>query len=104
MAKTKAAPRKRKPRTRQGFLPDMEPPSHKDIDDAAEDYVDARDARMRMLKTEIDAKGRLLERMREHALTTYKTPEDYVVTVDQLAQIKVKKAKAEAEANGESEE
>ena len=46
MAKAKQAPKPKKPRVKQGFLPGMAPPSVPEIERAADDYVEARDARM----------------------------------------------------------
>jgi hypothetical protein len=104
MAKTKNKPRggngrPRRERAKQGFLPDMAPPSHKDIDSAADEYREARGERMRWNKLEGEKADVLLAKMREHDLTTYTTPEGYIVSVDELRKVKVRRPKGES--NGE---
>lgn len=44
----------------------------KEIDEAAEEYVQLRDSRMATLKKEIDAKKTLIDLMHEHGVTSYK--------------------------------
>jgi hypothetical protein len=69
---TKKPPKKKaKKRLRQGFLPGMKPPSIKEIDSAAEDYVEARDGRGVAQKEEIKQRDRLLELMKKHSLVRY---------------------------------
>lgn len=98
MPKPKANGRpKREPKPRQPYLSDeMKPPSIPVIDEAAERYVQHRDARMAELQDEIKAHDALLALMRTHSLKTY-TYEGNVVTVTEKTKVKVERAKDEAE-------
>ena len=88
MAKTK-----RKPRVKQPYLAeDMAPDAVPAIDEAAESYVEARDARMAHLKTEIERQDELLQLMREHKLSTYEF-DGYTVSLDTATKVKVKRKK-----------
>ena len=84
-------PKERK-RPRQGYLPDMEPPSIKAVDRAALAYVEARDERMAKLKAETDAKDNLLALLKEHNLTSYEF-DGYTVTITSTADVKVRRKK-----------
>ena len=98
MAKTK-----RKPRVKQPYLAeDMAPDAVPAIDEAAESYVEARDARMSHLKTEIERQDELLQLMREHKLSTYEF-DGYTVSLDTATKVKVKRKK-EAGDEGDAEE
>lgn len=97
----------RKPRAKQPYLPgaeDMAPKTIPALDEAAEDYRNARDARMRMGETEQQCAEDLLKLMQEHKLTEYEYEGKVVRLVDVL-KVKVTKQKAkEAETdNGEAE-
>jgi hypothetical protein len=59
-------------RRKQGELPGMEREQIKEVDDAAEAYRDARDARMKKTETEKESKDALIEVMRKHKLTVYR--------------------------------
>lgn len=50
---------------------EMGPKLIKEIVGAAEDYVDARDRRMALLKTEIAHRDNLVNLMKKHGLTEY---------------------------------
>lgn len=65
---TKKPPKKR---LRQGYLKGMKPPSIKELDKAAEDYVEARDTRMQFGKAEEANRDLVLALMKKHQLTTY---------------------------------
>jgi hypothetical protein len=103
--KTKKPPRVRKPkgeRLKQGYIdPAMAPVSIHEIDDAAEDYTAARDARMSMLTTEVEAGATLLALMKSHNLQEYEY-NGKLVSIAALEKIRVKKLKAEE--NGSAEE
>ncbi len=85
---TATKPRQRKPK--QQFIPGTEPPSIPAIDAAAEEYRDARDARMVCLKEEIKLGDALLALMHEHSLLTYDF-DGATVTVDSKEKIKVRR-------------
>ncbi len=94
---------KEKKRSRRRNLPGMELPSIPEIDEAADDYREKRDARMRMGKEENEAADRLLKLMTEHSLSVYEY-EGYKVELSALTKVKVRR-KAEAEnGDGEAEE
>ena len=56
---------------RQQNLPGMEPPKIKAIDNATEAYVEIRDSRMALTKTEVAKRDTVLRLMKEHDLTSY---------------------------------
>jgi len=105
--KTKARkPRERKPK--QGFLPDMEPPSIPEIDEAADAYRECRNERMALTETETELQAKLLAVMLENKLETYSYGDPpYVCNVVELKKVKVRKQKAESNgepsSNGEDE-
>lgn len=88
MAKSKP----KRERTKQGYLPDLEPPNIPRLNDAAETYRIARDERMRLTEEEVEAADKLLALMHEHKLTTYEF-DGLVVTVDTAEKVKVKRKK-----------
>jgi hypothetical protein len=57
---------------RQKELAGVEKESVKEIEAAAEAYVDARDKRMRLTEKEVEAKTTLIEVMRKHKRTVYR--------------------------------
>lgn len=85
---------------KQGFLPDMEPPSIKAIDDAADIYYDAMQERVKLSREEDEAKDNLIDKMKEHGLDRYETADGKVVTVTSKSNIKVKR-KSNAESGDE---
>jgi hypothetical protein len=70
------------------------------IEDAAEDYVEKRDARMKLTGEERDRHDTLLRLMSEHGLTEYEYDGKVIRCIDGERKVKVKKTK-EAEENGE---
>ena len=78
---------------KQGFLPDMEPPSIKAIDDAAENYWEAMMERTELSKQEDEKKTALIEVMRENKLDQYETAEGIVVTLTAKSNVKAKRKK-----------
>jgi len=59
-------------RKKQTELPGMERKTVKELDDAAEAYVEQRDARMVLSVKEKDAKDALIAVMKKHGLDVYK--------------------------------
>lgn len=98
MAKAKPAPKK--PRVKQGYLLDMAPPSVPAIEKAADDYVEARDARMAAMEPEATAKKLLTELMKKHGLSTYEY-DSRIVTLAGEPEVKVKKKKTAEEESDE---
>lgn len=91
------ASKPKRTRKKQPDLPEMKGPgvekaTHKDIEDAADEYVDIRDKRQKMSIEEKQRKGKLLGAMKAAGLTVY----DYdgkIVTVspkDETETVKVK--------------
>lgn len=60
---------------KQTSIKGTEPKSIKEIDDAAEAYVDKRDHRMKLTEHESDAKQALIALMRKHKIDVYKVEE-----------------------------
>lgn len=88
----------RKPK--QQFIPGTEPPSIPAIDAAAEEYVEARDARMRALKVEIERHDELLSLMREHKLESYSFDSSDVL-LDHKDKVKVKRKRDEEDGDAD---
>ena len=82
-------------KAKQGHLNGMEPPSVKEIEEAAEEYVGYRDARMANLKKEIEAGDALLALMQKHELTTYELEDGKTVELKELTKVKVRRPKTE---------
>ena len=94
--------RGRKPK--QGYLdPSMEPESIPELDQAAEIYYDAMQARCKLSKEEDEAKNALIDCMKSHKTKLYTTADGLVVSVVDKSNVKCKR-KADAESNGEAEE
>jgi len=82
-------------RPKQGDLPAIEgegvaQPRIKAIDVAADKYVDARDTRMEHTVKECKARDTLVEKMREHGLTSYRYGDHEVKIKDGKVGVKVK--------------
>jgi hypothetical protein len=70
----------RKPRVAaETFLPGMEPPRIKEIDDAATYYYEVMMDRVEKSKEEDEAKTQLIEKMAKNNLERYKTSDGLVV-------------------------
>lgn len=80
-------------RSRQVRIPGTEGPSFPDIDRAAEEYVEIRDERMALTEREVDARGRVINAMKEHKLHAYWSDDFIVELVDADARVKVRKDK-----------
>ena len=85
---------------KQGFLPDMAPPSVPAIEKAADDYVEARDARMAAMQPEASAKKLLTELMKKHCLSTYEY-DSRIVTLAGEPEVRVKKKKTAEDSDAE---
>lgn len=93
-----------KKRPRQKFIPGMEPPSIPTIDAAVIRYVQLRDERMMLTQDEVKAKSAVMQLMKDHDLPSYRTPDDYVVTLESEMEmtLSVKHVKPKKEeSNGE---
>jgi hypothetical protein len=97
------ATRTRKPKAKQATFPGMEEPTFKDIDAAAEVYIDARDERIALSRLEKERKTALIDKMTEHELSIYKLPDGRKVILDGKTEVHIQKAKA-PESNGDGEE
>lgn len=84
--------RGRPPKAKQGHLEGMEPPVIKEIERAADRYVEARDERMRLSETEAEAKELLTAVMKKHELTVYNY-DGKDVFVENAETVKVRKHK-----------
>jgi hypothetical protein len=89
-------------KSKQPYLPGLEPPSIPEIDAAAEAYYELKSDRQRLLGEEVAAKKNLIEKMLAHKQTRYVTPDDLVCDLLSKSNIAVKKKKdTPTEANGE---
>ena len=91
MAKAKPAPKPRTRRPRQGYLPDMEPPSIPALDEAADDYYETVEERHRLTIRQSELEGVLIDTMRQHSLDRYETRDGLVVSVLNKSNVKCKK-------------
>lgn len=90
-----------KRRAKQGHLNGMEPPSHRDIDDAADNYFEVMTDRCKLSKEEDEKKTCLIETMRSHGLDRYETPDGLIVTVTAKSNVKAKKKTVSENDEGE---
>lgn len=95
----KARPKKK--REKQGYLPGTEPPQIKVLDEAADIYFEAMRDRVKLSKKEDEAKDNLIDKMKEHGLTVYETPDGLRVEVLNKSNVKCKQKKEPTEAEGE---
>ena len=91
-----------KRKAKQGRLPSMEPESIQELDDAAEIYFDAMNARCKLSKEEDEAKDTLIDKMKEHKIDLYETPDGLVVSITNKSNVKCKK-KSEPDEEGDEE-
>lgn len=90
-------------RTKQQHILDMAPPSSPKLEDAADAFMNARNAWQSKHKPMMDARAEVERLMHELKLTTYEFNRDgvdYVVQLDTTEKVKVKTKKRE-EANGD---
>ena len=91
-------------KAKQGHLEGMEPPTIKELDEAADNYMDIRDKRMAMTRKECSKQDHLQELMKEHKLTVYEY-DGYIVTLNQTEKVKVRKRpEGEPSANGDGDD
>jgi hypothetical protein len=80
-------------RKKQTELPGMERKTIREVNDAAEAYVDARDERMTLTKKEVAAKEALIGAMQKHELNVYRddtaSPPLVVTLVEGKVNVKV---------------
>ncbi len=80
---------------KQTSIPGTEPKSIKEIDTAAEAYVEARDERMKLTEREVEAKQNLIRVMEKHDLSTYRDesadPPLLVIVEESVAKVKVRR-------------
>lgn len=95
------------PRPEQQEIPGTEAPKIKEIEKAAQKYVDIRDSRMALTTKEVAAKAALIEVMQKHAgevsrdkddNLVYRYDDSLVIVSDKL-QVKVRTATDETEAS-----
>jgi hypothetical protein len=100
MAKRKAKPAEP---VEQPFLNGMEPPRIKAIDQAAKIYHRVKMERVALSKEEDEAKDNLIDKMKEHDMQLYETPDGMIVTLTATSNVKTKmKNKGDSE-EGEEE-
>lgn len=82
---------------KQTSIPGTEPKSIKEVDVAAEQYVEERDARMRLTEKEVEARDALVRVMQKHKLSIYRDesaePPLLVTLTEGEAKVKVQKVK-----------
>ena len=94
---------KKKEGVEQGYLEGQEPPRIKAIDQAAKIYHNAKKDRMALSEEEDQAKDNLIDKMKEHDLQYYETPDGMIVTLTATSNVKTK-LKNKAEENGKEED
>ena len=101
MAKKKTA---EEPPVEQGHLEGMAPSRIKAIDQAAKIYHNAKKERMSLTEEEDQAKDNLIDKMKEHDLQIYQTPDGLIVTLTATSNVKTKQKNKEAENDEQGEE
>lgn len=99
-AKTAKRPVPRERRPKQQRFEGMEPGGHPDVDEAGDIYYDRKLDHKQLTQQLKDAKIQLIEKMIEHGLTRYETPDGLIVERTSKNEVSCKK-KDDA---GESEE
>ena len=93
---------------RQGEIPGTERKTVKEIDDAAEAYLEARDKRMKLSEKEKVAKDALISVMKKHSVTVYRddqvSPPLVVTLVPGKDGVQVRAAEDEGDGEGSGEE
>ena len=87
----------------QGYLPGQEPPRIKAIDQAAKVYHNAKKERMGLSEEEDQAKDNLIDKMKEHDLQYYETPDGMIVTLTSTSNVKTKLKHKGEEEGGEDD-
>lgn len=86
-----AAKTTRKKRGKQLRIEGMEPVSIRDLDEAAETYHEAKLERRRLSNAEDEAKDNLIDKMKQHGMSRYETPDGLLVVVTDKSNIKTSK-------------
>jgi len=93
---------------KQAEIPGTERQRIKELDDAAESYVEARDERMAKTEREVEAKEALVAVMKKHDLTVYRdestTPPLVVTLIPGVDKVKVSQAKDDEDDDGQQQE
>lgn len=93
---------------KQMKIPGTEPKTIKEVNDAAEAYVDARDERMKKTEKEVEAKEALVAVMKKHDLQVYKDddaePPLIVTLTPGVDKVKVTRADGDEDAGDEAGE
>ena len=82
-------------RAKQLAMPGTKGPVFKDLDKAAEDYVEVRNERMELTEREVEARDRLVAAMQKHSLTSYRVDADPALLVTLKDDVKVKVTKVQ---------
>ena len=80
---------------KQKELPGIEKPVIKEIEDAADEYVEVRDKRMSLTEREVEKRAALIGVMRAHKVKSYKY-DGRLITLKETDKVKVKTLKDEA--------
>lgn len=89
---------------RQPAFPGMEPPTIKEVEEAAEDYEEKRDKRMEHTKREVAAAAHLLNMLEKHNLTEYKFDGKKAFIVAGGKKVKVRTLKEEKDEGDDDKE
>lgn len=81
----------------------QEPVVNKAIESLADEYDEAKNARMGMLKVEVELKGKLIEAMKKHKLTAYERGEYDIKLEPGKDKVKVRIGKDEEDDEGEQD-
>lgn len=82
---------------KEAHLPTMELQSIPELTEAAENYAEVRDKRIKLLAKELELKEKVGDLMKEHKLTSYRD-DDLTITLETKEKIKVKIESGENEA------
>lgn len=82
---------------KQGELPGVEKPVVKAVEEAADEYVNVRDRRMKLTEAEVEKRSILIHEMKKARLTSY-SYDGQVITLDTKDAVKVRALKADDDA------
>jgi hypothetical protein len=89
---------------KQPAFPGMEPPTIKEIEEAAEDYEEKRDQRMEHTKREVSAAAHLLNMLEKHKLLEYRFDGKKAFVIQGGRKVKVRTIKDDTEAGDDGKE
>ena len=81
----------------QTRIPGTEPKKIAEVEKAAKQYRQDRDARMELLADEVESRAKLMEAMTKHGLTEYKYDDQEVRIVEGETKVKVRTVKSGTE-------